>query len=75
MLGTAFGFTNTLWFIGALLGPVLTGWIKDVTGSFAWGFYLAAIGTAVGALVAFSLRPAFRVKAVPSVAGHEERRL
>ena len=48
-----FSFTSVL---SAVVGPPLTGWIKDLTGSLTGGFYLAAGIT----LVAFflSLRPA-----------------
>jgi MFS family permease len=41
-VGTAvalFSFTSVL---SAVIGPPLTGWVKDVTGSLAGGFYLAA---------------------------------
>ena len=51
VVGTAvalFSFTSVL---SAVVGPPLTGWIKDVTGSLAGGFYLAA----ALALVAFVL--------------------
>jgi MFS family permease len=34
-----FSFTSVL---SAVIGPPLTGWIKDMTGSLAGGFYLAA---------------------------------
>jgi MFS family permease len=35
-----FSFTSVL---SAVIGPPLTGWIKDMTGSLAGGFYLAAV--------------------------------
>lgn len=43
-----FSFTGVL---SAVIGPPVTGWIKDVTGSLAGGFYLAG----ALALVAFAL--------------------
>jgi MFS family permease len=53
--GAAFGIFNTLAFTGALVGPVLTGALKDVTGSFTAGLYLAAAvglgGAALASLV------------------------
>src|SRR5438445_801352 len=34
-LGTAFGFSNSISFIGAIVGPTATGWVRDLTGSFS----------------------------------------
>jgi hypothetical protein len=42
--------------LSAVVGPPLTGWIKDVTGSLAGGFYVAAGLALVG--FALSLGPA-----------------
>jgi MFS family permease len=61
VLGTAFGLYNTICFVGSLLGPFLAGWLKDLTGSFAWGCYGAAIGAGLGAAVSMAVRPAFRL--------------
>jgi ACS family tartrate transporter-like MFS transporter len=41
-MGIAFGVLNGVAFIGALIAPYVTGWIKDWSGSFAGGCYLAA---------------------------------
>jgi ACS family tartrate transporter-like MFS transporter len=41
-MGIAFGMLNGVAFIGALIAPYVTGWIKDWSGSFAGGCYLAA---------------------------------
>ncbi|HSB68941.1 MAG TPA: MFS transporter [Candidatus Methylomirabilis sp.] len=48
-----FSFTSVL---SAVVGPPLTGWIKDLTGSLAGGFYLAGGLALVGFVL--SLRPA-----------------
>jgi MFS family permease len=48
-----FSFSSVL---SAVVGPPLTGWIKDVTGSLAGGFYLAAAVALVGFFL--SLGPA-----------------
>jgi len=58
--GTSFGLNNTINFIGSLVAPIATGWIKDVSGSFAGGCYLAAAAGLVGALVLSLVSPAFR---------------
>lgn len=63
MLGKAFGLSNTVWFVGAVLGPLVTGRIKDVTGSFAAGLVLAGALAALSALAILALRPAFRHEA------------
>lgn len=48
-----FSFTGVL---SAVVGPPLTGWIKDLTGSLAGGFYLAAALALIGFFL--SLYPA-----------------
>jgi MFS family permease len=62
ILGTAFGLTNTIHFTGSLIAPWMTGWIKDVTASFSWGLYLAAIFCALGGILILTVRPAFRFR-------------
>ena len=61
VLGTAFGLCNTVAFLGALAAPMATGWIRDLTGSFAGGCYAAAGLALVGTLLALSIPPAFRL--------------
>jgi MFS family permease len=48
-MGVAFGVLNTVAFSLSLVAPVVTGWIKDWSGSFAGGCYLAAL-VGVGAV-------------------------
>ena len=59
ILGTAYGLTNTIHFLGSLIAPWMTGWVKDVTTSFSWGLYLAAIFCVVGGILIFAVRPSF----------------
>ena len=75
ILGTAFGLMNTVCFIGSVVGPFLTGWIKDVTGSFAWGCYGAAAVAGLGAVVAMAFPPAWHLRLAPSLAAREPRRV
>lgn len=75
ILGTAFGLYNTVCFVGAVVGPFLTGWIKDTTGSFAWGCYGAAAAAGLGAMVAMTFPPAWRFRFGPSLAGRERRQV
>jgi MFS family permease len=60
ILGTTFGLTNTIHFLGSLFAPWTTGWIKDVTASFSWGLYLSALFSTLGGILIFSVRPSFR---------------
>ena len=55
-VGTAVALFSFLSVMSAVVGPPLTGWIKDVTGSLAGGFYVAAGLALVG--FALSLGPA-----------------
>jgi sugar phosphate permease len=59
-LGTAYGLTNTIHFLGSLIAPWMTGWVKDVTASFSWGLYLAAIFCILGGVLILNVRPPFR---------------
>ncbi|MFQ6043424.1 MAG: MFS transporter [Candidatus Poribacteria bacterium] len=59
--GTVFGLTNGINFIGAIVAPWLTGWIKDLTGSFAWGAYSSGIILVLGAILIMGIRPAFKL--------------
>jgi MFS family permease len=55
-MGIAFGVLNGIAFIGALAAPYVTGWIKDWSGSFAGGCYVAAIIGAAAVPVALAVR-------------------
>ncbi|MBI4637462.1 MAG: MFS transporter [Candidatus Rokubacteria bacterium] len=60
-LSTAFGLYNTLVVFGAVLGPFLTGWARDWSGSFTVGIHLSAAVATAGAGIALLIRPAFRL--------------
>jgi len=68
VLGKAFGLYNCTCFIGAIVGPLVTGHVKDLTGSFAAALFAAAALAAVSAVAALALRPAFRFTAGSSLA-------
>ncbi|HEV8673928.1 MAG TPA: MFS transporter [Methylomirabilota bacterium] len=61
VMGLAYGLLNATCFLAALLAPYVTGWVKDLTGSFAGGCYLAAVLGLLAAPVAMAVRPAFRL--------------
>jgi predicted MFS family arabinose efflux permease len=55
-LATAFGLCNTLSFVGAMVGPMVTGWARDRTGSFSAGCLIAALISAAGAVIVLGVR-------------------
>ena len=42
-LGTAFGLSNSISFVGAIVGPTATGWVRDLSGSFSASCVFAAV--------------------------------
>jgi MFS family permease len=63
VLGRAFGIFNTTCFLGAIVGPVVIGGTKDLTGSFAPGLYATAALACLGLASAMAVRPAWRLAA------------
>jgi predicted MFS family arabinose efflux permease len=55
-LATAFGLYNTVCVLGAVIGPGLTGWARDVTGTFVAGCYLSVAAALAGAIVVLQVR-------------------
>jgi MFS family permease len=60
--GTCYGLTNSINFIGALVAPPFTGWIKDMTGSFEWGCYASACMILAGSFFIATIHPPFSFK-------------
>jgi len=63
-LGTAFGLSNSISFVGAIVAPTATGWARDLTGSFSAGCVLAALLAGAGVALAFAVRVPPRAAAV-----------
>ncbi|MBI3977958.1 MAG: MFS transporter [Chloroflexi bacterium] len=61
LLGLTFGAGNSICFLGSLVAPPLTGWLRDTTGSFAAGFYVSGALLVLGGVLAMAVRPAFRL--------------
>ena len=57
VLGRAFGLLNATAFLSSLVAPPVSGWIRDASGSFAGGCYLAAVVALLGAPLALAARP------------------
>lgn len=53
-LAMAFGLANSICFTGAILGPLLTGLVRDVAGSFAAGCLVGGAVALAGAVVALT---------------------
>jgi len=54
-LGAAFGLFNSICFVGAIVGPAVTGWVRDLTGSFAAGCAVAVLVALAGAAIATAI--------------------
>jgi len=54
-LGVAFGLFNSICFVGAIVGPAVTGWVRDLTGSFAAGCAVAVLVALAGAAIATAI--------------------
>lgn len=57
VVGTAFGVANFIGFLSAWIAPHLTGWIKDTTGSFSMGLYVAGFLLVFGFFLTLALKP------------------
>jgi len=55
-LGAAFGWSNSISFLGAIVGPIATGWARDFTGSFSTGCLLAAVLAVAGVALVSGVR-------------------
>ncbi len=61
VMGSTFGLTNSFNYIGGFSSPWLTGLVKDATGSFSYGCYLAGGLCLIAAGMVSTMRPAFRI--------------
>ena len=55
--GAIFGVTFLWGTIGEAIGPVVAGWVFDVTGSYQWAFLLCAAVSVLGIILSLLLRP------------------
>lgn len=66
ILGTTFGAANTVGFMASLVAPWCTGYLRDRTESFSWGFYVTGLVLLAGLLCAIAAsRLVSGVNAVP----------
>lgn len=61
-LGTSFSVYNFIGMTASILAPYVTGFLTDVTGSMAVGFYLAAVLLIVGLIAALMLKEKGKAK-------------
>ncbi len=59
-MGTAIGVFSFISVLSAIVAPVITGWIRDLTGSLTGGFYLGAMVALLGFF--FALVPGETIK-------------
>ncbi|PTJ24247.1 MFS transporter [Staphylococcus simulans] len=62
-LGTSFSVYNFIGMTASILAPYITGFLTDLTGSMAMGFYLAALLLVVGLVAALMLKEKGKVQA------------
>ncbi len=60
--GTALGFLNLITYIGSMLASWITGWIRDLSGSFAAGIYLSGILILLGTILLLLIAPGRNLK-------------
>jgi OFA family oxalate/formate antiporter-like MFS transporter len=54
--GTVLGFLTIFYGLGAMITPVVTGHLADITGTFRWSFGLGALTALTAAMVIAFLR-------------------
>ena len=59
-IGKILGALEISWGIGAALGPIIGGYIFDVTGSYILAFGIAALSMCSGAVLLYRIRPEVR---------------
>ncbi len=58
--GVILGFTFFSDCLGGFIGPVLAGWIFDITGSYQWAFLVSTALSVTGIILSSTLRPTNR---------------
>ena len=56
IVGTTFGLANLIGFLSSWVAPSFTGWVKDTTGSFSGGLYVAAFVLTAGIILILAVR-------------------
>ncbi|MBW1781783.1 MAG: MFS transporter [Deltaproteobacteria bacterium] len=56
IVGTTFGLANLIGFLSSWVAPFFTGWVKDTTGSFSGGLYVASFVLAGGTLLILAVK-------------------
>jgi len=52
----ALGFITLFFGIGQALGPFVSGWLKDVSGTFKYAFALSAFISIIGAVTSLTMK-------------------
>lgn len=56
IVGTTFGLANLIGFLSSWIAPFFTGWVKDTTGSFSGGLYVASFVLAAGIILILAVK-------------------
>lgn len=56
-LGVNYGLVFTSYGVGGLIGPIMAGYVFDVTGSYEMAFLVAGVLAIIAALISIALRP------------------
>jgi MFS family permease len=59
--GSIFGFVSCSFTIGSAIGPLLAGYLFDITSSYQAAFIICAVAGAVGLILSLTLRPTKRL--------------
>jgi OFA family oxalate/formate antiporter-like MFS transporter len=60
-MGTIYGFFGTSYCVAAIGGPLLAGYIHDITGSYFYPFLLSIFFCYAGAILSFFIKPPIRI--------------
>ncbi len=60
-LGTIYGFFGTSYCVAAIIGPLLAGYIHDVTGTYFYAFLLSTFFCYAAAISSFFIKPPERI--------------
>jgi nitrate/nitrite transporter NarK len=55
-MGAILGIVSLFWGLGSAIGPFVTGYIFDVTGSYNIGFMISSVTIFIASVIGYSLK-------------------